>query len=444
MAVPVNTAGNLAAASILGVLVIVWYWFSLQQASAPASTHRALVSFADRDRWWRDEAPTAVTTLFRSEEPPYNESEALIPPLGSVCSERRAVTNNSITFYVQNPRTGSLFLGGKLWKYGSGKYSYHAIRIKNMHPRLTKNLEAFTEEVCRTTPGFKVFVWDTGATPNWILQNWPDHSLLLLTGDESGVWGLKARGRHWGPFGDGDEIYFKSNSSSEWDHILLPRGLRPWFRQYCDTKQVAAFGHDSFVYVPLGSRSEFPEIQPDEIRPASERKYTCSVMAGATDASRRVLFQALEDDQRIPAEKKFLHLSKWHPELTNEEYIPPERYREILLQTIFAPCPKGQSLETYRLYEVLEAGAIPIIDLAHGEARTLLPPEYFDAPMVFVESWSAVVDVMLELLHDPVALDARQAALRDWYQAYMRGFVQRLEDVLESRRRPYPMAANRL
>ena len=130
----------------------------------------------------------------------------------------------------------------------------------------------------------------------------------------------------------------------------------------------------------------------------------------------------------------WLTIGQQHPEVTNADYIPPEEYAKILLESAFAPCPRGRALDTFRIYEALEAGAIPIIELANGYARDHLPPDYMDSPMIFIESWSEVPEKMASLFSDPSAINAKQKAVQAWYDTTMRTTVKKLEDLLESRR----------
>ena len=311
--------------------------------------------------------------------------------------------------------TGSLFMSNRLQQWGSGKYKYRWSRTKEMTPRPTADLAAWQTHACEKTPGFKVVVYDSGGSPNWWLSNWPGSTALIMTGDEMGRWGLKYRGRYWGPFGTDKESFFRSNSSSAYDHIMLPPTIRPWFRQYFDPKQQAAFGSETAMFMPLGSRVEFPNITT--IKPASERTYVFSLMIAMTDNSRRKLVETLKNTALIPKERGFMHVAEqwvrclgrarvashkaarppffllarcsckkrgrrqnhtptppptchglWcgavrhvqHPEVTNAEYVPPEKYAEIMQDSVFTPCPKGRSLDTFRLYESIESGSIPV------------------------------------------------------------------------------------
>eukprot|EP00051_Salpingoeca_urceolata_P005781 m.77130 g.77130 ORF g.77130 m.77130 type:complete len:462 (+) comp14537_c1_seq3:3177-4562(+) len=366
--------------------------------------------------------------------PPYASSVAGDPRAG--CGHV-AEGDNTITIYVQNPRTGGMFLSGKFGSFStSSKYTYVVRRFKDMTPRPTKSEDLFLEEMCNKTPGFKIIVYDSGATPNFVLKLWPAHTVLVMTGDESGRWGLYHSKRYWGPFGDDKEVYFDHNRTSPHRHILLPPTIAPWYRQYFDPKQQSAFGpRGDVLYMPLGPRAEFPSFDPSDIVQASKRKYMVSLMASNTDASRKRLTQVLVNDTLIPESKKYLHMAKnWHPEVTNEAYVAPKEYGRIMLDSIFTPCPKGRSLDTFRLYEAMEAGSIPVIELQDGYAREHLPPPYFKSPMVFVERWDDAPETMARLAADPMRINQRQREVMAWYKAFMGSVTTAIEAKLEERK----------
>jgi GR25 family glycosyltransferase involved in LPS biosynthesis len=53
--------------------------------------------------------------------------------------------------------------------------------------------------------------------------------------------------------------------------------------------------------------------------------------------------------------------SKFFDTWLDSNSLPRESYLETLKQSIFVPCPDGQNAETYRFYEALESGAIPLL-----------------------------------------------------------------------------------
>lgn len=128
------------------------------------------------------------------------DSTGKIPPdnTETVCRDLEP-SENSITFIVQNPRTGSLFMSGRLQQYSSGHFEHKWVRAKELVPRpfgANAKVGDWLHHACNAIPGFKVVVYDSGASPNWWLKNWPPNTVLIMTGDEMGRWGLYNRNRY--------------------------------------------------------------------------------------------------------------------------------------------------------------------------------------------------------------------------------------------------------
>lgn len=62
-------------------------------------------------------------------------------------------------------------------------------------------------------------------------------------------------------------------------------------------------------------------------------------------------------------------------------------YKQLMVETIFAPCPAGNAAETIRLFDVLELGCIPITTRHHFlEVADCLP----DPPFSFIQDWQSL------------------------------------------------------
>ena len=71
--------------------------------------------------------------------------------------------------------------------------------------------------------------------------------------------------------------------------------------------------------------------------------------------------------------------------------ISVEEMNEILSSTEFIPCPNGFfHPETYRLYEALECGCIPIVENAYKYYDRLFP----DNPFIKIDKWSDAKAIM--------------------------------------------------
>ena len=54
------------------------------------------------------------------------------------------------------------------------------------------------------------------------------------------------------------------------------------------------------------------------------------------------------------------HYLKYYADWNDPAQLKDEEYISLLLNTKFVPCPRGQNVETYRFYEALECGCIPL------------------------------------------------------------------------------------
>lgn len=88
--------------------------------------------------------------------------------------------------------------------------------------------------------------------------------------------------------------------------------------------------------------------------------------------------------------------NKWnHPDL-----ISRSEYFKILTKSTFVPIPMGNNADTFRFYEALEAGAIPIYVREQGD-DSFWKWLQDNIPMLEIKSWSAAATAMQFLLANP-------------------------------------------
>ncbi len=87
-------------------------------------------------------------------------------------------------------------------------------------------------------------------------------------------------------------------------------------------------------------------------------------------------------------------------------------YLEHMMQTKICPIPRGANLETYRFYEAIRYGCIPI-----GEA---FPNEYFyrDAPIIRLRDWSEMSKVVPNMLAGNDQLEYLSKKSLDWWNDF--------------------------
>ena len=112
-------------------------------------------------------------------------------------------------------------------------------------------------------------------------------------------------------------------------------------------------------------------------------------------------------------------------------------FLEQLTRAAIAPCPGGwMTPETFRLYEALEAGCVPICS---SEAPLWKPGERGDywthvlgepPPFPAISDWTQIGRVIDELLADPVSLQRMANRCSAWWLGYKRQVAIDLEDDL--------------
>ena len=110
-------------------------------------------------------------------------------------------------------------------------------------------------------------------------------------------------------------------------------------------------------------------------------------------------------------------------------------YSAIMEDTVFSPCPAGNSPETIRLYDALEMGAIPISlrhrFLEHSDALGLIGP----VPFPLLNSWSELPDFLQSMKHrmadSPAELDDLQDRCISWWGEYKLAIRSKIADYIE-------------
>jgi hypothetical protein len=96
--------------------------------------------------------------------------------------------------------------------------------------------------------------------------------------------------------------------------------------------------------------------------------------------------------------------------------LPLPQYRNILLNSVFALAPEGdRHLDTFRLWESLSCGCIPLVVDSCHIANILLPMKF---PVPVFATWSESLDYVLSYQHNQMFLDNMQQRLALWWLTY--------------------------
>lgn len=155
--------------------------------------------------------------------------------------------------------------------------------------------------------------------------------------------------------------------------------------------------------------------------PLANRLYRWSFSGQVNHDQRRVL--AYELSQRTDGD--------FNPSPGFSQGRPRKEHLLMLAESAVAPCPSGyHTPDTFRLYEALEAGCLPVCDRRAprwGSDLSYWNISLGHEPFPCVNSWSELHG-LLDKYEDPVALqrDANRAGA--WWLRYKRDFCADLED----------------
>lgn len=160
------------------------------------------------------------------------------------------------------------------------------------------------------------------------------------------------------------------------------------------------------LFFPLGYKTGF--ARPGQIpKPAAQRQWLWSFAGDLRKRTRGSMIQAM---RRLPR-------GHCHPtsNFNSADCLSTSDYRAMMDDSIFVPCPAGEvNLESFRVYEALEAGCIPIV-----EKRPAF--DYFTRllgshPLPTLTDWSEATLLVEELLAaDPESV---RHACWSWWESY--------------------------
>ena len=110
----------------------------------------------------------------------------------------------------------------------------------------------------------------------------------------------------------------------------------------------------------------------------------------------------------------FRNRAEFYQTWNDPSAIGSEEYVGHMLNSIFVPCPDGMNPETYRLYETMECGAMPVIVKTTNNAEFVgwLTENVSILPL---SSWEEAVKLMQHLLTSPKMMEVyREKMLSSW------------------------------
>ena len=200
-----------------------------------------------------------------------------------------------------------------------------------------------------------------------------------------------------------DEESFDANSF----YSYLPQDSNIWRNfNYSELHSI----HPRVFSFPIGPRDLFIQkaTDPQIRRLSSQREFPWAFLGTLWPSGSRTL-----------AVSHFLRLLPKGYYFGGQSFgsgLPLDQYRHYLLNSVFALSPEGdRHLDTFRLWESLSCGCIPLVVDFKEQARSLLPPS---CPIPVFDSWNTACQFAINSLQNPKCIDNLQSNIYGWWLSY--------------------------
>jgi hypothetical protein len=108
------------------------------------------------------------------------------------------------------------------------------------------------------------------------------------------------------------------------------------------------------------------------------------------------------------------HYVRWFDNWRDPKQLKDEEYICLMLNSKFIACPKGQNIETYRFYEALDCGCIPLF-LESPELEPWLRLFNNELPFLKIQSWGHATGLLQHFQQNPEQMEGyRRNILTGW------------------------------
>lgn len=192
--------------------------------------------------------------------------------------------------------------------------------------------------------------------------------------------------------------------------------------QFMKRQYLPSLPTEKIFHFPLGYIDRFAREKKDNLPKITDREYKWSFCGDSFKTDRKLMLEYLSNCQ-----PNFIHEYKG---FTGKGSLSGEDYWIVLTKSIFIPCPFGNvNIDSYRLFEALEAGAIPIILISSA----FQPYDYYknllgEHPIPTFSSWQEV-----KLFLDNISITAIEQLsekVSKWYANFKFNLKQEIRETL--------------
>lgn len=166
----------------------------------------------------------------------------------------------------------------------------------------------------------------------------------------------------------------------------------------------ALVGHPKVTFIPLGYKTPLHHPTPD-----TAQRSLAWAFYGTGWRDREAQLSSL----KVIQPNSYTFFANW----MDATQLKADEYSTKLNQSLFAPCPAGMNAETFRFWEALEHGCIPVYVRREGdEAHWQFLKEHL--PLEAYSSWEEAAKAMGLALSDLTGLAIQREAIREAWKAW--------------------------
>ena len=202
-------------------------------------------------------------------------------------------------------------------------------------------------------------------------------------------------------------LFHLGDESGFYDLSNIYKNCNYVFRTFCSNKY---FSNDKVKCIPIGYKSGVLNIQK------SSRKYKWAFVGTPHKSSRHDLLFQLSS-----ITPSFCHKT----EKFDKNIISVDKMNEVLSLTEFLPCPNGfMHPETYRVYEALEYGCIPIVEDSYKYYDRLFP----NNPFLKINKWADAKPIISGWGNDEIIKKREECKI--WWKNYKNNLSKDINNII--------------
>lgn len=181
------------------------------------------------------------------------------------------------------------------------------------------------------------------------------------------------------------------------------------------------------TYLPLGYKQKmFQDKSSFEVQKNSKRKFVWSFCGQVTKSNRMNILNSIKNFKPY-----YIHQTS---AFGSSDALQIVNYRNILEDTYIVPCLTGfVSIDTFRLYEALECGCIPIVlkyNINFNKTENYYERLFGDHPLPVIENFAQLNNKIIEILENDY--EKKRIEIYTWYNNFKNSLKLQIKDIISN------------